>query len=85
MPIRQLPGWNCHLNGGFGEKTADRSWPGVLGGVRAELQPLKIPGFGKRRLTGPDAYSPYRPLAACQEYTSKAVGHEESCSLGINR
>ena len=46
-----------------------RLWPVVLGGLRAELQPLRIQNFGERRLTGPDAYSPYRPKPAGRNAT----------------
>ena len=45
-------------------------WPGVLIGVPAALQPLKIPGLRELLLTGAGSYSPYRPQAVGRAYVS---------------
>lgn len=63
-PIRQVSEWSGPLNVLRSSWGNGSSWPAVLGGVRAELQPLRITDFGKRRLTGLNDYSPYRPEAA---------------------
>lgn len=57
--------WGKNLSGG--------SWPDVLSGLRAALQPLKKSGFGDRLLTGAASYSHNRPKAAIEALINRAA------------
>ena len=69
-----LAGLNCLL---FGSYHFDRYWRDVLSGEHTALQPLEVSGFGERRLTGSDAYSPNRPGSANQAPPLQTVAFDK--------